>query len=88
MKKTVIKFYADWCQPCLAYAPIFEKVKQDLESDQIEFVEVNVDKDSKNLSGEYGVKGIPHTVLLEEGVKVKEQSGRMSGEILKEFILN
>jgi thiol-disulfide isomerase/thioredoxin len=88
MAKQVIKFYADWCGPCKVYGPNFERVKQELQSDEIIFTEINVETDTENLSGEYGVRGIPHTVLLENGVKVKEQSGRMPDEMLKEFILN
>jgi len=88
MAKQVIKFFADWCGPCRAYGPTFSKVKEELESDEITFLEINVEEDTENLSGEYKVKGIPHTVLLENGVKVKEQSGGMPDQMLKEFILN
>lgn len=88
MAKQVIKFYADWCGPCKVYGPNFERVKQELQSDEIIFTEINVETDTENLSGQYGVRGIPHTVLLENGVKVKEQSGRMPDQMLKEFILN
>ena len=88
MAKQVIKFYADWCGPCKVYGPNFERVKQELQSDEIIFTEINVETDTENLSGEYGVREIPHTVLLENGVKVKEQSGRMPDEMLKKFILN
>jgi thioredoxin 1 len=88
MAKQVIKFYADWCGPCKVYGPNFERVKQELQSDEIIFTEINVEDDPENLSGEYKVRGIPHTVLLENGVKVKEQSGRMPDQMLKEFILN
>ena len=87
MAKQVIKFYADWCNPCKMYGPTFDKVKQDLQ-DIIQFTEVNVEQDTDNLSGEYKVKGIPHTVLLENGKVKKSQSGRMEEEQLKEFILN
>ena len=87
MAKQVIKFYADWCNPCKMYGPTFDRVKQDLQ-DIIEFTEINVEQDTDNLSGEYKVKGIPHTVLLENGKVKKSQSGRMGEEQLKEFILN
>jgi len=87
MAKQVIKFYADWCGPCKVYGPTFTQVRQELEGD-IEFYEINVEEDTENLSGEYKVKGIPHTVLLENGVKIKEQSGVMPDQMLKEFILN
>jgi thioredoxin 1 len=88
MSKKVIKFFADWCGPCKVYAPTFESVKQELQSDEIEFVEINVENDPDNLAGEYGVRGIPHTVILEEGAETRAASGRLGEEELKEFILN
>jgi thioredoxin len=87
MAKKVIKFYADWCGPCKMYGPIFERVKQELQ-EGIEFVEINVENDPENLSGEFKVRGIPHTVILEDGEKIKEKSGRLSEADLKELILN
>ena len=87
MAKQVIKFYANWCGPCKMYGPTFDRVKQDLQ-DIIEFTEVNVENDEENLSGEYKVKGIPTTVLLEDGEIKKSQSGRMGELQLREFILN
>ena len=88
MSKKVIKFWAGWCGPCNQYAPTFEKVKQELQSEQIEFVEINVENDPENLAGQYGVRGIPHTVVLEEGAEAKHRSGRLGVEELKELILN
>ena len=87
MAKQVIKFYANWCGPCKMYEPTFNLVKQDLQ-DIIEFKEVNVEQDEQNLSGEYKVKGIPMTILLEDGEVKKSQSGRMEEIQLREFILN
>lgn len=87
MAKKVIKFWASWCGPCKVYGPTFERVKQELQ-DTIEFVEVNVEDDPENLSGEFKVRGIPLTVVLEDGEKIKEKSGRLSEAELKELILN
>jgi thiol-disulfide isomerase/thioredoxin len=88
MAKQVIKFYADWCGPCKVYAPSFTKVREEVESDEITFLEINVENDPDNLSGQYGVRGIPHTVVIEEGAETKAVSGRLGVEELKEFILN
>lgn len=87
MARKVIKFFAEWCGPCKVYGPTFEKVKQELQ-EGIEFVEVNVENDPDNLAGEFKVRGIPLTVVLEDGQKVKEKSGRLSEQELKELILN
>ena len=88
MSKKVIKFFADWCGPCKVYAPAFESVKQELQSEEIQFVEVNVENDPDNLAGEYGVRGIPHTVVIQEGADTKAKSGRIDEQELREFILN
>lgn len=86
--KKVLKFYSNGCNPCKQYAPTFEQVKQELQSEQIEFVEINVEQDPEGLAGEYKVRGIPHTVVLEQGIEPRSKSGRLAVEELTDFILN
>ena len=88
MAKQVIKFYADWCNPCRMYGPIFEKVKQELQNEEFTFQEVNVEQDTENLSAKYKVRGIPHTVVVEDGEEIKSQAGALVETELKKFILN
>lgn len=85
MGKQVIKFYATWCTPCSVYSPIFQKVKEELQSDEISFKEVDVENDPENLTGEYKVRGIPLTVVI-TGNKTSTASGAISEEMLKELI--
>lgn len=82
----VIKFYADWCGPCRIYAKTFDKVSEELK-EQVEFVNVNVEKDTTGLAGQYKVTGIPMTVVIKDGVS-KSKTGRMDEEALKNYILN
>lgn len=66
----IIKFYADWCGPCKVYAPIFEKVTSDL---NVEYKNINVDKDTDGLAAEYKIRSIPATVIVkEDGTVIKE----------------
>ncbi|HMS91521.1 MAG TPA: thioredoxin family protein [Candidatus Absconditabacterales bacterium] len=85
MAKQVIKFYADWCGPCRMYTPTFDRVKEELQSDEISFKEVNVENDPENLAAEYKVRGIPLTVVVDNG-EVRTESGRLSEEMLKKLI--
>ena len=87
MATKVIKFYANWCGPCKVYGPTFEKVKQELQED-VQFIEVNIEQDSENLSGEYKVRGIPHTVVIKEDGTLVQASGKLTEQALKALILN
>jgi len=84
--KKVIKFYADWCGPCKLYAPIFDKVSEELK-DEAEFVNVNIEKDTTGLAAEFKVQAIPTTVLINEGIE-KSKTGRLEEADLRNFILN
>lgn len=83
--KKVIKFYADWCGPCKLYAPIFDKVSQELK-DEAEFVNVNIEKDTTGLAAEYKVGSIPTTILI-NGENQQTKVGRLEEDVLKEFVL-
>jgi len=83
----VIKFYATWCGPCKAYAPVFNKVAEELGND-VEFVDIDVDQDTSGLAAEYKVMSIPTTVVIKEGNNVSRKTGGMSENELKSLIFN
>lgn len=56
-----IDFYADWCGPCLAAAPIIDKLAKEYEKEML-ITKLNVDENPKTAQ-EFGVMSIP-TVLI------------------------
>ncbi|XDG08784.1 hypothetical protein ABKA04_008399 [Annulohypoxylon sp. FPYF3050] len=78
----VVDFYADWCPPCRAIAPIFSKLADDHASKgRLAFAKVNVDHVS-NVAGRYGVSAMPTFMFFENGapggVAVEGLKGRQS----------
>jgi thioredoxin 1 len=60
----VVDFWAPWCGPCRAIAPILEQFAE--EQPAIEFTKVNID-DNPNFASRYGVLSIPTVILFENG---------------------
>jgi thioredoxin 2 len=79
----VVDFWASWCGPCKAYGPEYEKAS--LENQDAIFLKVNTETEQQ-LSAEYGVRGIPCTILIKDGKEVRRQSGVMSSDQVKQFI--
>lgn len=80
-----IKFYADWCGPCRMYSKVWDKVKEELK-EEVEFVDVNIEKDQTGLAAQYRVQSIPFTVIIKDGEEVSK-TGLLKQDQLKELIL-
>jgi thioredoxin 1 len=66
----LVDFWAEWCGPCKAIAPILDELAAEYEG-KVKIGKVNVD-DNQALAGQYGVSAIP-TLLLFKGGQVTEQ---------------
>ena len=61
----IVDFWAEWCGPCHAVAPVLEKIAEE-RKDEIKLVKVNIDEE-QGLSIKYGVMSIPTMILFREG---------------------
>ena len=61
----IVDFWAEWCGPCHAVAPVLDKIVEE-RGDEIKLVKVNIDQE-QGLSIKYGVMSIPTMILFKGG---------------------
>ena len=79
----IIDFWAEWCGPCRAYAPVFERVSE--EFPDVVFAKVDTEVEQA-LAGSFGIRSIPTTIAFKEGIGVFMQPGALPEDALRDLI--
>jgi thioredoxin 1 len=82
----LVDFWAPWCGPCRAMAPILDELSVDLD-DKAKIVKVDLeDPNNRSLGAQYEIRSIPDMKLFKNGQVVREFIGMKSKEVLREEI--
>lgn len=69
----LIDFWAPWCAPCRAIAPVVEELSREY-AGKLKVVKMNVD-DNPQTPSKYGVRGIPNLLIIQNGQVVDQIVG-------------
>ena len=69
----LVDFWAEWCGPCKAIAPIVKEIADD-NGDKLKVVKINIDE-SPQTPGTYGIRSIPTILMFKDGQVVSQLTG-------------
>lgn len=80
----LLDFWAEWCGPCKAIAPILDDIAGEYLG-RVRIVKLNIDE-SPQTPPKYGIRGIPTLILFKNGAVAAQRVGAVSKSQLSAFL--
>lgn len=77
----MVDFWAAWCGPCRAIAPVVEELARDYEG-KVKVAKLNVDENAKT-PAKYGIRAIPTLIIFKGGQVVEQITGAVSRSLIE-----